>query len=215
MKFETILFDLDGTLLNTLTDLTLSVNHVLKDHGYPLRTEGEIRSFLGNGARNLVEQSLPAGCDGQTVDQCLGEYLAYYNLHANDNTAPYDGIAELIDELHRRGVKTAILSNKGDQQVKALAKQHFPQIPFALGEKEGLRRKPCADGIDYTLNELGASYESAALMGDSEVDGQTAQNAGIAFLAAGWGFRDKEDLMECAPALFLNHPLDLLKDWED
>lgn len=214
MKFKAVLFDLDGTLLNTLTDLTISINHMLKEHGYPLRTEREIRSFLGNGARNLVEKSLPAGCDEATVDLCLKEYLAYYNLHANDNTAPYQGILELIDELHRRGVKTAVLSNKGDVQVKALTKQHFPQISFALGEKEGLHRKPCTDGVDYALKELNASPNSAALMGDSEVDGQTAHNAGIAFLAAGWGFRDKEDLMKCKPDLFLDHPLDLLKNWE-
>ena len=122
---------------------------------------------------------------------------------------------ELIDALHRRGVKTAVLSNKGDVQVKALAKQHFPQISLALGEQEGLRRKPCTDGVDYALKELNASPKTAALMGDSEVDGQTAQNAGIAFLAAGWGFRDKEDLMDCKPDLFLDHPLDLLTAWED
>ena len=215
MKFETILFDLDGTLLNTLTDLTLSVNHVLEDHGYPLRTEQEVRSFLGNGAKHLIRAALPAGTAEEAVEECLTEYLAYYDEHANDNTAPYEGISELIDELHRRGVKTAVLSNKGDRQVKPLVQKNFPEISLALGEREGLRRKPCTDGVEYALKELNASPGTAALMGDSEVDGQTAQNAGIAFLAAGWGFRDKDVLMQCSPVLFLEKPSDLLKTRED
>lgn len=215
MKFETILFDLDGTLLNTLTDLTLSVNHVLKDHGYPLRTEKEVRSFLGNGAKHLIRSSLPEGTAEETVEECLTEYLTYYDLHATDNTAPYEGISELIGALHKRGVKIAVLSNKGDRQVKPLVQKYFPEISLALGEREGLRRKPFPDGVEYALKELNASPETAALMGDSEVDGRTAKNAGVAFLAAGWGFRDEDVLMQYDPAVFLEYPSDLLSVWED
>ena len=215
MKFETIIFDLDGTLLNTLTDLTNAVNHVLGNHGYPLRTTAEIRRFLGNGARSLLTQALPRGTSEEKISALLEEYQPYYLQNSERETRPYEGIPGLLDELCRKGVKIAVLSNKGDLQVKPLVAKYFPQISVALGETEGLRRKPHTDMVEEVLRRLNADPKTAALMGDSEVDGKTANNAGIAYLAAGWGFRDKEELLPFAPALYLEHPSDLLKAWED
>lgn len=215
MKFETVLFDLDGTLLNTLDDLTDAVNHVLGNHGYPLRTREQIRSALGNGARDLLIKSLPEGTDEETLARLLEEYQPWYLAHSQVKTAPYEGIGELLKELQKRGVKTAVVSNKGDLQVRPLAEKFFPEIPVAIGERKDLRRKPHPDMINEALRLLGVSPDGAALMGDSEVDGQTAKNAGIAFLAAGWGFRDREILETFDPALYLEHPADLTALWED
>ena len=215
MKFETVLFDLDGTLLNTLDDLTDAVNHVLESHGYPLRTREQVRSALGNGARDLLIKSLPEGTDEETVALLLKEYQPWYLEHSQVKTAPYKGIAELLKELQKRGIKTAVVSNKSDLQVRPLAEKFFPEIPVAIGERKDLRRKPHPDMINEALRLLGVSPDGAALMGDSEVDGQTAKNAGIAFLAAGWGFRDREILEAFAPVLFLEKPEDLLNAWED
>lgn len=214
MKFETILFDLDGTLLNTLTDLTEAVNHILEENGYPVREEKEIRRFLGNGAKNLITQSLPNGVDDKTVDRCLAQYTAWYGPRAGIKTQPYPGIPELLEKLQLQGVKMAVISNKGDLHVKALVKQYFPCISVAIGERAGVRRKPCPDSITEAMKLLGALPQTTAYLGDTEVDAQTAKNAGIAFLAAGWGFRDKEELTAYRPALFLDHPLDLLKGYE-
>jgi len=215
MKFETVIFDLDGTLLNTLTDLTNAVNHILKKHGYPTRTEGEIRRFLGNGARDLLTKSLPEGTGGDTVSALLAEYQPYYLAHSEIATAPYAGIPELLDELRRKGVRTAIVSNKNHLQVAPLAARFFPGIPVVIGEQEGLRKKPAPDMIKAALKQLNASPDTAALMGDSEVDGRTAENAGIRFLAAGWGFRDRDELTAFAPALYMERPADLLDAWKD
>lgn len=215
MKFETVLFDLDGTLLNTLDDLTDAVNHVLGNHGYPLRTREQVRSALGNGARDLLIKSLPEGTDEETVALLLKEYQPWYLEHSQVKTAPYKGIAELLKELQKRGIKTAVVSNKSDLQVRPLSEKFFPEIPVAIGERNGMMKKPHTDMVNEALRLLNASPDGAALMGDSEVDGKTAQNAGIPFLAAGWGFRDREILEAFAPVLFLEKPEDLLNAWED
>ena len=215
MKFETILFDLDGTLLNTLTDLTNAVNHVLNTHGYPLRKPEEIRRFLGNGARNLLTKALPEGIGEETVSSLLSEYQTWYLTHSEIATAPYEGISEMLDALQKMGVKTAVVSNKSDMQVKPLAAKYFPKISVAIGEREGIRRKPYTDSVEEALRLLNADPKTAAFMGDSEVDGQTALRAKLPFLAAGWGFREKEELLPYSPVLFLNHPSDLLKEWEN
>ncbi|MBQ4323403.1 MAG: HAD hydrolase-like protein, partial [Clostridia bacterium] len=151
MNFETIIFDLDGTLLDTLTDLNNAINHVLKNHGYHLRSIGETRRFLGNGARNLLARSLPEGTDEETVSALLPEYQSWYLAHSEIATAPYEGISEMLDELRKKGVKMAVVSNKGDLQVKPLVKKYFPQIPIAIGEREGIRRKPCTDTVEEAM----------------------------------------------------------------
>ena len=179
MNFETIIFDLDGTLLDTLTDLNNAINHVLKNHGYHLNPT---------------------------------KFSDSHNLQTSKRVT-YEGISEMLDELRKKGVKMAVVSNKGDLQVKPLVKKYFPQIPIAIGEREGIRRKPYTDTVEEAMRLLHADPKTTAFMGDSEVDGQTALNANLPFLAAGWGFRDKEELLPFSPALFLNHPSDLLKEW--
>lgn len=211
MNPKGIVFDLDGTLLNTLTDLTDAVNYMLKNHGFPLRRQDEIRAFLGNGARNLITQALPEGIDEETLEQCLAEYSAYYTTHSQIATAPYEGIAELLEDLQRRGIKCAIVSNKGDAQVKALAKRHFEAyVTVAVGEREGIRRKPCPDSVLEALRELNVDPADAVLVGDSEVDGETAKNAQIPFVAVTWGFRDRDVLEKCNPAKIIDKPQQLL-----
>lgn len=209
--FKTAIFDLDGTLLNTLTDLTDAVNHTLESFGYPLRTESEIRRFLGNGSKYLLTKSLPEGTPQEQIEIVHAQYLTWYDAHAAIKTAPYEGIAEMLDSLKEKGVSMAVISNKGDAQVKALAKKHFPQIALAVGERSGIRRKPHPDSVFEIMKELNADPNTTIFVGDSEVDLQTANNAGVIPVAVGWGFRDKEELMPYAPKLFLEHPLDLLK----
>ena len=215
MKFQAIIFDLDGTLLNTLSDLTDAVNHILGKHGYPLRTLGEIRTFVGNGAKQLLTRALPEGTDQATVEALLAEYQIYYLHHSEMSTEPYEGILPLLNELEKRNIKMAVVSNKGDLQVKPLVAKYFPQIPIAIGERPGLKRKPDTDMVEEALRLLNVPRESAVFMGDSEVDGQTANHANLPFLAAGWGFRDKEQLLPFVPALFMNHPADLLNALEN
>lgn len=215
MKFKTILFDLDGTLLNTLDDLTESVNHILEIHGHPLRKKTEIRRFLGGGARNLITRSLPEGTDEATVNARLEEYLPWYSAHSEIATAPYEGILQLLDELQKKGVQIAVVSNKGEQHVKPLVRKYFPQISVVVGERPGIPVKPATDMVEIALRQLNADPATTAFMGDSEADGQTAKNAGLSFLAACWGFRDKEELEVYSPVLTLDHPLDLLKSWKD
>lgn len=215
MKFKAVLFDLDGTLLNTLTDLTDAVNHTLSAHGYPLRTEAEIRGYLGNGARDLLTRSLPDGTEASVADELLPEYLCYYSAHSQDKTAPYGGIARLLAFLEERGVKMAVVSNKGDAQVKPLVKRYFPSIPIAIGENASVAKKPDPSGVLQALRLLGTEACDAAYMGDSDVDGITANNAGLAFLAACWGFRDRDELQAQDPVRMLDEPEDLIRAWEE
>ncbi|MBO5213834.1 MAG: HAD family hydrolase [Clostridia bacterium] len=209
--FKTAIFDLDGTLLNTLSDLTDAVNHTLQDFGYPPRTEGEIRRFLGNGSKHLLTKSLPEGTPPEQIETVHAQYLIWYDAHAAIKTAPYEGIPELLDALREQGVSLAVISNKGDAQVKALAKKHFPQISLAVGERPGIRRKPHPDSVFEIMKELNADPDTTLFVGDSEVDLQTAKNAGVIPVAVGWGFREKEELTPYSPKLFLEHPLDLLR----
>ncbi len=211
MKYNTVIFDLDGTLLNTLTDLTDAINHMLAAHRFPLRKEEEIRRFLGNGAKQLVCKSLPDNIDETTLNLYLKEYLEWYSNHSALTTAPYEGILPLLEELDHRGIQTAVVSNKGDLQVKALVEKHFPTVSFAIGERENIRRKPYPDGVLEAMRFLRAEPDKTLLVGDSEVDIQTAKNAGITSVAVGWGFRDKEELMSYQPDIFLTQPADLLK----
>lgn len=210
MKYETVIFDLDGTLLNTLGDLTDSVNHILEKFGYPLRTEGEIRTFLGNGSRDLIARSLPYPMDGEPFEKIHEEYLAWYTAHAQIRTAPYEGIPELLEALKKAGVRTAIVSNKGDRQVQSLAAKHFPDVEVVMGERPGIRRKPHPDSVLAVMELLSADPATTALVGDSEVDVQTARNAGITSVAVGWGFRDREELLQESPDVFINAPGELL-----
>jgi len=195
MKYKTILFDLDGTLLDTLDDLVGAVNHELHRCGYPQRTREEIRMFLGNGYRALIWRSLPEGSSEEEVDACTASMRAYYYEHSCHQTRPYPGIPALLRLLRAEGMKIGVVSNKMDEAVKRLCAHYLPEsVDIAVGEMEGMARKPAPDMVEYALSMLGAAKEDAVYVGDSEVDLDTAENAGLPCLAVCWGFRDKEML---------------------
>ena len=209
--YKTAIFDLDGTLLDTLDDLTNAVNYALTKHGLPERTAKEIRSFLGNGMVRLIELSSNGAANTQEI---LAEFKSYYAVHSADETKPYEGIMEVLDALKKRGVKTAILSNKGDFAVQTLTKEYFGDlIDEAQGENEaqGVKRKPSPDGVYAIMERLGAKAEETVFIGDSEVDIRTAENAGVDCLAVTWGFRDKQELIENGGKTLVATPKELLQ----
>ena len=208
---NTIIFDLDGTLLNTLTDLANATNYALRTHHLPERTEQEVRSFLGRGYRFLLTHSAPEGTSEETIDQLLATFQPYYEAHCLDATAPYDGILPLLAELKKRGVKMAIVSNKGDAAVKTLAKQLFGGlIEIAVGESANVRRKPAPDTVLAAMKKLGSTKEECVYVGDSEVDFKTACNAEIPCISCLWGFRDEDFLREQGANIFVRKPEEVL-----
>lgn len=191
-KINTIIFDLDGTILDTLGDLADSVNFALLANNLPERTYEEIRSFVGNGIRNLVETSVPTGTEAEIIDKVFADFKSRYKTHCKVKTSPYDGISELLDKLAEAGYKMSIVSNKADSAVKELHKEFFyPAIETAYGEMEGIPRKPNPQIINYVLEEMGAAAENTLYIGDSEVDYITAENAGLGLIMVSWGFRDR------------------------
>lgn len=196
MKYKLIIFDLDGTILDTLDDLTSSVNYSLHKNGLPLRSRDEIRSFVGNGIRLLIERSVPENTSEQVIEKVFADFKLHYKLHSNDETKPYDGIEELLKRIRNKGIKTAVVSNKADFAVQDLVKIHFDGLfDFAVGEREGIERKPAPDSVFEAINLSGIPKEEAVYIGDSEVDVFTARNAGTDLIAVSWGFRDKDFLV--------------------
>ncbi len=197
MKYKAVIFDLDGTLLDTLDDLADGVNHALSKHGLPVRTREEIRTFVGNGVANLISKSVPSGTDSDTTSQVLATFKPYYAEHARCKTKPYDGIIELIDFLNKENIKMAIVSNKFHNAVAELNKFYFgDRIETAIGETPELQRKPNPDTVLKALGKLGISPSEAVYVGDSSVDILTAQNAGTDCISVSWGFRSRENLLE-------------------
>ena len=209
--YKAVIFDLDGTILDTLDDLADSVNFALKKHGLPVRENAEIRSFLGNGMVNLVK--LSAGDKAENIERILADFKEYYAKHSADKTKPYDGVLETISALKEQGVKTAVLSNKGDFAVQPLVKRYFGGlIERAQGENEaaGVLRKPNPDGVYKIMKELGVTEKETVFVGDSEVDILTAKNAGVDCVAVTWGFRDEKDLIENGAEKRISKPSELL-----
>ena len=199
-----ILFDLDGTLLDTLADLTDSVNYVLAQYGFPARTQEEVRTFVGNGARRLIALSVPEGQDA-LVDAVLKTYQAYYATHSKIKTAPYNGILEALALLKGK-CPIAIVSNKPDGAVKTLCKEFFGDI-YAFGEVEGCPRKPAPDMLYKAMQTIGV--DRCVYVGDSEVDVLTAKNAGMPCLSVTWGFRDEELLIASGAKYICTEPAQL------
>ena len=190
-----VIFDLDGTLLDTLDDLANAVNYMMRKHGFPERTRTAIRRFLGNGARDLMRRSVPIDVEGEDFEKILAEYVEYYNAHSKILTKPYDGVLPLLAELKVDGIKTAVVSNKPDMTVKALCKEYFgDSLDFALGDRPSIKKRPSADPILFAMKELGC--ERAVYVGDSEVDILAAKNASLPCISLTWGFRDRELLEE-------------------
>lgn len=210
---EAVIFDLDGTLLDTLEDLTDSVNYALEKYGLPLRTLEEIRSFVGNGLRNLMTQAIEAGENHPLFEEIFMFFRDYYRTHCNIKTAPYEGIMELMKELKGRGIKMAIVSNKFDAGVKVLNEKFFAEYTdVALGEREGIRRKPAPDSIEEVLRILNVEKEHALYVGDSDVDIETAENADIRCISVSWGFRDENFLLDSGAGVIIHRPLELLEN---
>ncbi len=197
-----ILFDLDGTLLDTLQDLTDATNATLRHFGCPDRTSEEVRRFIGNGARQLIRLSLPGGESEETVDRALAWYQQYYAAHAQDKTCPYPGIPEQLAKL-RQEVPVAIVSNKPDVAVKILCKLHFPGV-YALGEAPGCPRKPAPDMLFQAMRDIGV--DRCIYVGDSDVDVTTARHAGMECLSVLWGFRDRAAIEAAGGTHFCTDP---------
>lgn len=214
MRFEhikAVVFDLDGTLLDTLQDLTNAVNFALKENGMPQRTLDEVRRFVGNGVENLMIRAIPGGKKNELFDKTFSDFKSYYGVHCKDFTGPYPGILELMEKLKEKGYVMAIVSNKIDSAVKALDQEYFGGYTVAaIGEMEGVARKPAPDTVEKALKEIGVAKEHAIYVGDSDVDVETAKNAGLPCVSVLWGFRDKEFLLEHGADIFINQPQELL-----
>lgn len=210
-KYDTFVFDLDGTLLDTLKDLCDAVNHTLIKHGYPTHTNDEIRGYLGNGMEVLITLSLPNGKNEPNFNQVLQDFKDYYLVHSLDTTGPYKGILEVLGYLKNNNYKFAIVSNKGDLHVKHLNEYFFKDyIDVAIGEKTGIRKKPYPDTVFEALRLLNSSVDTAYYVGDSEVDIDTAKNANMECLVVSWGFRTNEQLIESGAKTIFNNPSELL-----
>lgn len=196
-KYELAIFDLDGTILDTLDDLTDSVNYALAHHGYPVRTKEEIRTFVGDGLLMLVRRAMAPETNEEVIQTVLATQKEYYKEHCADKTKPYTGILELLAKLQKEGVKLAVVSNKADYAVQILCEQYFSGLfHMAVGEKEMVRKKPAPDSVYAVLDELKVKKEQAVYIGDSEVDIETAKNAGLDAILVTWGFRDETFLAE-------------------
>lgn len=208
----TYIFDLDGTLLNTLDDLAASTNHALRSMGMPERTIEEVRRFVGNGVHKLIERAVPEGSSPVVVDEALSRFRQHYLEHNLDTTRPYDGIEEMLKRLKARGCRLAIVSNKFYAATQELARHFFPDtIEVAIGEHEaeGIRRKPAPDTVEEALRQLGVGKEGAVYVGDSDVDVLTARNSGLPCISVLWGFRTKEFLLQHGAAVFASSPADI------
>lgn len=197
MKYKAVLFDMDGTVLDTLGDLAAAVNHTLREFSMPERSIAEVAAALSNGAAYLIAHTVPAGTPKELTDKVLAAYAPYYDAHCDILTGPYDGIVPLMEKLRDRGVKLAVISNKQDTAVKPLAEKYFPGLlEIAVGESTEVRRKPNPDAVLAALRHIGAEREDAIYVGDTEVDLQTARNAGMECASVDWGFRTREQLVE-------------------
>ena len=212
MKYMIAIFDLDGTILNTLEDLADSTNYALKTYGYPERTMDEVRQFVGNGIRKLMERAVPEGTPVEEIDRVHETFTAHYKVHCADKTRPYDGIMELLQNLKKDGCKLAVASNKADYGVQELCKQYFDGVfDFAVGEREGIRKKPAPDSVNEVLKTLGCSRDRAVYIGDSDVDIQTAANAQMDHIIVEWGFRDIPFLISKGAKVLVEKPEEILE----
>ena len=211
MSYRIAIFDLDGTILNTIEDLTDSVNYALEKNGMPNRLLSEVQRFVGNGIRRLIEQAVVPAATKAQIEQVFADFKEYYGENCARKTRPYDGIGEVIQTLRDRGVITAVVSNKADFAVQTLCADYFPgMFDLAVGEKEGIRRKPAPDSVNAVLTQFHAKKEEAVYIGDSEVDIKTAENAEMDVISVTWGFRTEEYLKSEGGTVFAHRPEELL-----
>lgn len=205
-----IIFDLDGTLLDTLQDLHAAVNHALRRHGMAGRSIDEVRQFVGDGVQRLMQRAVPAGTGAELFAAVFDDFKDYYSRHSLDHTLPYDGIMDALAELHAQGYGMAIVSNKLESATEALRRHFFDRyIGTAVGDAPGRRRKPAPDGVLEAMARLGATADGCVYVGDSDVDFRTANNAGIPCISVLWGFRSRDLLASLGATTFCNHPSEL------
>lgn len=213
--YNTVIFDLDGTLLNSLDDLADSVNYVQKKYDFPVDSIDVVRQHVGNGIRNLIMRSIPDGENNECFEQCFADFKAYYQQHCEDKTDMYPGIRDLLVELKSRGIKMAIVSNKAHPSVLKLHDTYFKEyIDMAFGENEdaGIKKKPAPDMVWHAMEELGSTKEETLYVGDSDIDKMTADNSGIDCVLCQWGFRSLELLQKMNPKAIIATPDELLQN---
>ena len=216
MKNRYIIFDMDGTLLDSLTDLQNTLNYCFRKEGFPERTYQEVRTFVGNGLRTLIERAVPQGTPDEKTDEILEIFKPHYMEHCMDYTAPYAGIMDMLAKLKDAGYKMAIVSNKADAALKHLSEHFFGEfIDVAVGERAGMNKKPAPDLVYLAMEEIGATKDNTVYIGDSEVDYQTAMNSGLKCISVLWGFRDKDLLESYGAKCFANTPNDVVKMLEE
>lgn len=207
-----VIFDLDGTLLNTLGDLRAATNHALEVRGLPPHSMEEIRQFIGNGIRLLICRAMPEGTPEAEIDAALDDFKAYYAAHIHDRTVPYDGIPQLLTALRKRGIKVAVLSNKIDSASQQLIEYFFPgKTDVVFGEHVGVPRKPDPTSCRMVMQQLGVQPEQVLYVGDSGTDMQTAKNAGLYAVGVTWGFRSKEVILENGADVLVHRPEQILQ----
>ena len=213
MSYQAYVFDLDGTLLDTLGDLAASTNYAMREMGWPEHSVGDVRMFVGNGVAKLIERATPGGLSNLNYAQALAVFRNHYTLHQLDTTHPYPGILPLLRRLKKQGKAIAVVSNKFDAATKSLCRHFFSSlIDVAIGENEHIRKKPAPDTVVEALRQLGVSTGQSVYVGDSDVDIATARNCGIPCISVLWGFRDKEFLLEHGATLLVSSPDEILPE---
>lgn len=209
-KYKTYIFDLDGTLLSTLADLAASTNYALRTHHMPERSLDEVRRFVGNGVKKLMERAIPDGLSNPLFEETFATFRQHYMQHNLDTTQPYPGIMQLLEQLKAEGKNIAVVSNKFYAATRELCRHFFGDlVPVAIGEREDIRKKPAPDTVIEALRELGVDKEGAVYIGDSDVDIMTAKNSGMPCVSVLWGFRDKEFLLEHGATTLISQPEDM------
>lgn len=207
MKYELAVFDMDGTILDTLEDLKNSLNFALKENGFPERTTDEVRRFVGNGVRKLIDRAAPENINKETKDKIFDTFNGHYKVHCTDNTRPYEGIKEVVKTLRGKGLKTAVVSNKEHYGVILLCEKYFPGLfDMAAGSTDAVRKKPAPDTVLSVMEKLGVPPEKTVYIGDSDVDIETAKNAGTDCISVSWGFRTEEFLKEHGATVITDEP---------
>ena len=211
-QYDTYIFDLDGTLLDTLDDLAAAVNYALRTYGMPEHSRDDVRRFVGNGVRMLMIRAIPDGEQNPRFEEAFSTFRQYYLEHSLDKTQPYDGVPEMLKALKQRGCRLAVVSNKFYAATQELCRHFFADtIEVAVGEHEaeGIRKKPAPDTVNEALSQLGVDHRHAVYVGDSDVDLQTARNAGLPCISVLWGFRDKDFLLANGATTLITTPQEL------
>ena len=209
-NFDTYIFDLDGTLLSTLNDLAASCNYALRTNGMPEHSVNDVRRFVGNGVKKLMERAIPNGLDNPLFDKTYSDFRKHYMHHNLDTTQPYPGVMELLKNLRENGKKIAVVSNKFYAATQGLCRHFFGDlVDVAIGEREDIRKKPAPDTVNEALRQMNVDREKAVYIGDSDVDVMTAKNSNMPCISVLWGFRDYDFLVQHGATIFVTSPLQL------